>query len=91
MKQGNNRFFQCSTSDFVIDSIKGSEEAGFSTIVGTPECSSATEICTKVTTCTDPLQSVAINSTHGLSNRCQNLIHIDLAALTRISSSSSSR
>jgi len=40
-----------------IDSIKGSKEAGFSTIVGAPKCSSAREIYT----ITDPLQSVAMN------------------------------
>jgi len=47
--------------DFAVDSIKGSKEAGFSTNVGAPVYSSASEIYAKVPTFTDPLRSVATN------------------------------
>jgi len=39
----------------LLDNIKGSKEAVFSTIVRTPECSSASEVDAKVTTFTDQL------------------------------------
>jgi len=65
MKQGNNRFFRGSTSNFAIDSIKGYKEVGFSTIVGAHKCSSTSEIYAKVMAFIDPRQS-AINLTRSI-------------------------